>query len=359
MENPTKKGGSAWRCMLPIVVYILLQGVCSAAVVMLYYMKKGLWKVMESGSSTALSQVLDATKGDMVQLTYFSMLVGYLVLIPVFAWMIHRDRIRNHYKEQLAGGIQLAYTYSSFLYLVFGGAASCLASSNMIAMSGLTQASDSYTSTVDVLFSTGVGWEILGIGILAPLTEELLFRGLVYNRLKEFSPVVMSAVWASLIFALLHGNLVQGIYGFVMGCLFCYVYERYDSLLAPIILHISSNMVAIVGSETGILDFMYTGPVAFYASTFLCCLLVVFMIYLIERYIRPITDLCKPGYAERAGLRTLTLSNLDELDLTDEEREILRARLMQEEEQKDLPDEQSDLTDEQSDLPDDDKDKNK
>ena len=55
-------------------------------------------------------------------------------------------------------------------------------------------------------------------------------------------------------------------------------------------MHTASNLVAVIASETGILDFIYDSTAMFYGLTFVCCVIVVAMIYLIELYVRPYTE---------------------------------------------------------------------
>ena len=51
-------------------------------------------------------------------------------------------------------------------------------------------------------------------------------------------------------------NFVQGPYAFLVGLAAVYVYERYKSIIAPIILHVTANsvstIVSIIANETGL-----------------------------------------------------------------------------------------------------------
>lgn len=283
-----RKRGNPWRCASPLLVYVIGQNLVSAVVILAYYVKQGFFQVADVSAEELMNQVVSSTWENMDVLSFAAMIVGYVVLIPVF-WHMHRKDLAQ---DKLLGYEKNHEKVRPSLYaiLIAAGAASCLAASNMISMSSLVKSSESYSTAVNTLYSTGFLPELIGLGILAPLTEELLFRGLVYRRFKEFNPVIGSMVWASLIFALLHGNLVQGIYAFVMGFLFCYIYERYGSLKAPVVMHMASNLLAVIASETGILDFIYSSTSMFYGSTLICCAIVVAMIYLIELYVRPYTE---------------------------------------------------------------------
>lgn len=274
--------------MVPLVVYLIVQNVISLAVILAYFVRQGYFSIAGGSAEELMNQVISSTMKDMNILNFWSMVAGYVILIPVF-WYMHRKDLAQ---DQVLGYTKPHEKVPSALYAILAaaGAASCLAASNMISMSGLIKASENYSAAVDTMYSAGIVPELIGLGILAPLMEELLFRGLLFRRFQEFCPVIWSMIWASLVFALLHGNLVQGIYAFIMGILFCYVYERYGSLRAPVVMHMTSNIAAVIASETGILDFMYDSAAVFYGVTFVCCVIVIFMIYLIELHVRPYTE---------------------------------------------------------------------
>ena len=289
MVSRGKRKGSVWRCISPILIYWILMSAASAVVMFMYYMEQGVYNTTGMAMEELIDQITASMLEDLSVLNFRAMTVGYILLIPVFVFMYVQDKMRDFVNgaDDLDGKSAPFYMYA---FLVFLGAASCVAASNMISMSGLVEASESYSSAVSVLYSGGIFAESVVLGLIAPTAEELLFRGLVYRRLKELNPTIPAMVFASLIFALLHGNLVQGIYAFIMGILLCYVYERYQSISAPIIMHMSSNLMAVAASETHMLDFMYSSTGAFYIATFVFCIVIIGVIYLIERYVRPVTE---------------------------------------------------------------------
>lgn len=82
-------------------------------------------------------------------------------------------------------------------------------------------------------------------GILTPFAEELIYRGLMYARLRESMPVRESILLSASLFGLSHGNLRQGIYAFVMGALFAYSYEFTREFSVPFILHCMCNLLVL------------------------------------------------------------------------------------------------------------------
>lgn len=88
--------------------------------------------------------------------------------------------------------------------------------------------------------------QIISSGIIGPILEELVFRGIVYNKLKEFNTPMKSTIISIIIFSLMHTNFVNMIYAFIVGFMLIYVYEKYKTLKAPILLHITLNVTIIL-----------------------------------------------------------------------------------------------------------------
>ncbi|MDO4332506.1 MAG: CPBP family intramembrane metalloprotease [Eubacteriales bacterium] len=87
---------------------------------------------------------------------------------------------------------------------------------------------------------------IVVYGILAPLGEETVFRGVVYGQLKKISNVPVAIVLSGLAFGLFHGNLVQAVYATALGIVLALVYEIYDSILAAMLFHGVANLFVYV-----------------------------------------------------------------------------------------------------------------
>ena len=88
--------------------------------------------------------------------------------------------------------------------------------------------------------------QIICSGIIGPIIEELLFRGIVYNKLKEITSSEKSMLISTIIFSLLHFSLSDIIYTFILGIIFVYIYEKNNNIKYPIIVHISANISVIL-----------------------------------------------------------------------------------------------------------------
>ncbi len=77
--------------------------------------------------------------------------------------------------------------------------------------------------------------------IVAPVTEECCFRGFVYNILKRWNGRLIATLASALLFAAVHGSLLQLIPLTVFGIVQCVAYEKARSLWLPIAIHTVFN----------------------------------------------------------------------------------------------------------------------
>ncbi len=87
---------------------------------------------------------------------------------------------------------------------------------------------------------------LLTVGILAPVAEEILFRGAIYNLIKDkfnkFAAVIVSAI----LFAVIHMNLYQASYALIIGLFMGFIIMKTGSLWLTIIFHIAYNTLSVI-----------------------------------------------------------------------------------------------------------------
>ncbi len=92
-----------------------------------------------------------------------------------------------------------------------------------------------------------IGWKIafaLVASIAAPIAEEVLFRGLLYNALKHRWGVRSAVILSALCFAAVHFGPLAVIVIFPMGMVLAIVYQRTQNLWVTIIMHMLNNAAA-------------------------------------------------------------------------------------------------------------------
>jgi len=85
---------------------------------------------------------------------------------------------------------------------------------------------------------------LFGLVLLAPVVEELVFRGLLFGTLRRGLNMWTSAVLSAAVFAVAHGYGAWGFASvFFSGVLWALAYERTGSLLPPILAHAATNFM--------------------------------------------------------------------------------------------------------------------
>ena len=104
---------------------------------------------------------------------------------------------------------------------------------------------------------------IFCVGIFGPLVEEVLFRGMVFGKLRRVFSFWPAALISGAIFGLYHMNLVQGIYAGVFGIILAYVFEKTETIWGCYLLHALFNLSSYVieGYETALRSVGFEMPV--------------------------------------------------------------------------------------------------
>jgi membrane protease YdiL (CAAX protease family) len=81
--------------------------------------------------------------------------------------------------------------------------------------------------------------------IIAPLVEEIIFRGYLYPVIKRYSGCCFAAITTSLLFAIVHGNLPGLMPLFTLAVILTLVYESTGCLWVPIATHSLFNAIQV------------------------------------------------------------------------------------------------------------------
>lgn len=87
---------------------------------------------------------------------------------------------------------------------------------------------------------------VLSVAIIAPVFEEIIFRGIILNGMSRKLNSKVAIVMSALLFAIMHMNLVQGINAFLLGILLGYIYIRTKSIYLSIFAHFINNTIGIM-----------------------------------------------------------------------------------------------------------------
>ncbi len=140
-------------------------------------------------------------------------------------------------------------------------------------------------------------WGYVAVGILAPLTEEVVFRGAILRTLlgmmskrNHWVAIMISAA----IFGAVHGNAAQFVNALFMGLLLGWMYYRTRSLVPGILLHWVNNTMAYIltnllpQSDGKLIDLFHGDEkTVYYAVGFSLCILIPSFLQLVARFRKP------------------------------------------------------------------------
>lgn len=98
-----------------------------------------------------------------------------------------------------------------------------------------------YDETISSIFITDTIIAGVYIVILAPVIEELMLRGILFNRLRQALPFYAANLIQAVLFGIYHWDIIQGIYAFGIGLILGYMYEKTKTLRAPVFVHMIVN----------------------------------------------------------------------------------------------------------------------
>ncbi|MBO5284072.1 MAG: CPBP family intramembrane metalloprotease [Lachnospiraceae bacterium] len=251
--NGKKRAGWIGLCILALLVAIGVQLVGSMLVVVPYSVFAGIQAAAGGGTANDAMQSVMGDMGNMMSIAL--VVVGFLLLIVFVPWYYFgcgRPKITGKSAKRvfsprtllvvLVLAVGMNYGINCLLQLVYELAPKLL---------------ESYQELME---SSGLGinaWANAAAVILAPLGEELIFRGVIFHYARKAVTGMKSpkkAFWIAnciqaLLFGIYHMNLVQGIYAFAIGLVLGYLCQKYHSVIPGMLAHLIFNGISTLFNE--------------------------------------------------------------------------------------------------------------
>lgn len=233
MKNVMKKTGWTVVSLLPVLLALGIQVGCAMAATVIITM---VVTVQEADSGLGMAELTNLAAGRVMDNMIPILIVSQLVLLLVFGLWYYFAYGRKKRPEGtpkplplqilliVATGIGAQFFISSILTIIGNLAPWMLESYNeLMEQSGIFE---------------GTALTLLSTVVLAPLSEELVCRGVILRLAGKVSPKFWVAnVIQAVSFGILHGNLVQGIYAFALGLVLGAVYGRFRNIWLCMLLH--------------------------------------------------------------------------------------------------------------------------
>ncbi len=224
-----------FRMASPFLIAVLVSGILGSVA---YIMAERMAYTSGADLETVYMQMSMAATG-----------VMDLILFGIMVLMARRDEAKRrfyHAEERILipnrfgvrETVVLLCAVETVSYL------SSLISSLLIPMS------DTYEALMESMNAVPAWISFILVAFIAPLSEEMIFRGVIYRRARDYCNVYMAAALSGILFGIFHGNLSQGVPAAVLGFVFCLFYEHYGTIKANILCHILINIFGSISILT-------------------------------------------------------------------------------------------------------------
>ena len=172
-----------------------------------------------------------------LSLTLITQILTIAICLPIFLYN------REHYYPKPKSKPTFLFIILAILFFI------CVTTPFNLLLSSINDNIDSTTGVdiVNQIFeSAPLFLTIISGAILAPITEELMLRGLTLNKLLSKKSALVSILITSILFGILHFNIIQGLFAIIAGICLAYIYLKTKSLSVCIICHIVNNLIATI-----------------------------------------------------------------------------------------------------------------
>ena len=171
----------------------------------------------------------------------YALALGVLILVAkkIFSAQVTRDSL----------GLRGLPTWTDILLSPVGYIVSLLGAVAIVYVMQLILPVVNWSETQDVGFNNVVSSmdriiTFVALVILAPLMEELIFRGYLYSRLRGKMSALPAIILVSVLFGVMHGQWNVGIVVGVMSVVLCIAREMTGTIYAGILMHMIRNGIA-------------------------------------------------------------------------------------------------------------------
>ena len=166
----------------------------------------------------------------------------YLIGFPVFYLMIKNLPEEEKRESKTLGVfevIKICFMSYSIVYIVN------FLTNILMMLIAVIKGSEVTNPLVNMLEGSNWIWSLIFAGILSPIIEEMMFRGVMLNKLRRYGDKV-AIITTAILFGLFHANFSQFFYAVALGMIFAYVALKTGTIKYSIILHIVVNIMGSV-----------------------------------------------------------------------------------------------------------------
>ncbi len=202
-------------------------------------MYAGLWTAHELGVSFA-------SFNEAVLSTIFAAIIYVLSIVIVIGapWLVkhHRTSLKEVGLHRLPQWMDMLWAPTALIAYMIVSVFVLWAASQLFTFIDVSQSQETGFEGITQRFEFLLAF--VSLVVIAPLAEEVLFRGYLLGKLRKYTDTWVAVLVTSLLFGVVHFAWNVGVDVFVLSIALCVLRLKTGSLWAPILLHMLKNGIA-------------------------------------------------------------------------------------------------------------------
>jgi membrane protease YdiL (CAAX protease family) len=237
-----KKIGKVLSCFLPFIIAIVMQIGVGIVVGMFYGIIQGV-KLGVSGitdPNEIATTITESMTGDFSLV--LNIFVGVCCVILFGIWY------KRSYVKENKIKLKEVFSGKTLIWITLLGVGLQIGIALLLTLVASLKP-EWFKSYNELMKQLGGGSSLLSfvaIVIVAPISEELIFRGVIFEKCKKVMPLLAANILQAVLFGVMHFNIIQGLYAFVLGIFLGVVCTKRKSIVSAIALHMVFNLSGVL-----------------------------------------------------------------------------------------------------------------
>lgn len=238
LENSSSKKAlssrSTWQKVVGLVLWVAVGYAVAQALLTLFVLFLSWIGVPLQFINQAVLQTIYAA---LVYLVTIAVVIG----VP---WWVRKSRTNKQELgiTRLPSWLDIGLAPAGFIIYLLATAAITSLATSFIPGFDATQAQETGFANLSYRYEYILAFATLVV--IAPLAEEILFRGYLFGKLRKYLPAWIAIIITSALFALVHGQWNVGLDVFALSLVLCMLREITGNIWAGVLLHIMKNALA-------------------------------------------------------------------------------------------------------------------
>ena len=168
----------------------------------------------------------------------------YLFALPVLLIILSQCEAKSPEKKKMSFGAFMLFLITAFGFMYIGA----IIGDYVMELISLAVGYDYSNGLENIIDNNNLWITAIFTVVVAPIGEEFVFRKLIIDRTQKYGGFISIGL-SGLVFGLMHGNLYQFFYCFLLGLLLGYIYYTTGKLYITIAIHAIVNFVGSVVSS--------------------------------------------------------------------------------------------------------------